>query len=204
MENMLWHVWTEHLCLCHLAEDENTRTSSRRELGAAAPAALLRDESRVRADRDARGPGAPVRGAPGGGGDRGLQLRDQADAVHPCARTQDALLRDAVWDCDRRGWMLPVQGLTRCVFVCVCVCAYLQQACLLQVAMGQDGKRGLSWTQSSWTSNIMQLTGQPISLLMYVYKKGFIKLHMLILTDVRTVSTIQDYLKPISLEKSTN
>lgn len=144
---MLWHVWAEHLCLCRLAEDENARTSSRRAPGAAAPAALLRGEPRVRADRDARGPGAPVRGAPGGGGDPGLQLRDQADAVHPCARTPDVLLRDAVWDCDRRGWMLPVQGLTRCV----CVCARLPAASLF--ALSSKASRQEERAQLNWSTN---------------------------------------------------
>ncbi len=105
-----------------LIKDENARTCSSRELGAAEPAALLRDEPGVPADRDARGAGASVRGTPGGGGHPGVPLWDQADPVHPRPRAEDLLLRDALWDGHRCGRMLPVQGLSRCVCVCVCVC----------------------------------------------------------------------------------
>lgn len=77
-------------------KDEDARPRCSREPGAAEPAALLRGEPGVRADRDARGPGAAVRGTPGSGGHRGVPLRDQADPVHPRPRAEDVLLRNTV------------------------------------------------------------------------------------------------------------
>lgn len=60
------------------------------------PAALLWPEPSVRTHRDACGPRAAVRGATGGGGDRGVPLRGQAEPVRPRTRTEDLLPRDAV------------------------------------------------------------------------------------------------------------
>lgn len=55
-------------------KDENARTCSRRDLGAVEPTALLRHGPGVPANRHASGPGASVRGTPGGGGHRGLPM----------------------------------------------------------------------------------------------------------------------------------
>ncbi len=59
---------------CRLSKGESAWTGSPAERGPAEPAVLLRDEPGVRADRDACGPGATVRGTPGGGGHRGVPL----------------------------------------------------------------------------------------------------------------------------------
>lgn len=90
-------------------KDEDGRARGSRELGEAdPPPSLLRDEPGLRAGRGACGPGASVRGPPGGGGDPGVPLRGPADPVHPRPRTQDLLLRDALRDGHRRGRMLQV------------------------------------------------------------------------------------------------
>lgn len=102
-----------------LCKDADSGTCSSREPGDAESAALLRLEPGVRADRDASGPAAAVGRAPGGGSDRGVPLRDQAEPVHPCPGAEDLLRRDAVRDRHRRGRMLPVQGVTRCVSMSV-------------------------------------------------------------------------------------
>lgn len=104
------------LDMSELTKAEKPRNRSPGESAAEPPAAPLRREPSVRTHRDACGPRAAVRGAPGGGGDRGVPLWDQAEPVRPRTRTEDLLLRDALWDSHRRWRMLRVQGLARCVW----------------------------------------------------------------------------------------
>ena len=108
----------------HLPEAEEPRSRSCRELGAAEPEAFLRGRAAVCPHRDACGAAAAARGAPGGGGGGGVSVRHQAESVHPSPGAEDVLLRDPVRDRHRRGRMLQLQGLPRCVCVraCVCVC----------------------------------------------------------------------------------
>lgn len=84
------------LDMSKLTKAEEPRSRSPGEPAAEPSAALLRHEQSVRTHGDACGPRAAVRGAPGGGGDRGVSLRHQAEPVCPRSRTEDLLLRDTI------------------------------------------------------------------------------------------------------------
>lgn len=99
-----------------LTKDEDTGTGCCRQSTCTEPTALLWGEPGVWADRNASGPGASVGGTSGGGGHRRVPLRDQAEPVHPRPCTKNILLWDAIRGGHRRGRMLQVQGLPRCVY----------------------------------------------------------------------------------------
>lgn len=121
------------------------KTRSPREPGAAGPASLLRPQHDVWALWNASGPGAFVRGGPGGRGGRGVPLRAQAVPVHPRPSAPDLQRRDTVRDRHRRRRMLPIKGGGGCVWACVRVCAEKHSTMTQTVKLWSE--RSLFWIE---------------------------------------------------------